>query len=586
MNFMKLNNLNESNLDFNILNSSEKMKVVRRTISYFVPFFLIVCIVIVIILFNYNKFEMTNFKRIENKFIKTPTQRINEDIADITSDLLILANQNEINQIFDSNYNINNEFLNKFSNELLSMSKFKKKYDQIRLLDNNGMEIIRVNFNNGLPVIVKKENLQNKKKRYYFYDAFKLKKGEVFISPLDLNIEKGEIEKPLKPMIRIATPIFDKNNKKIGIVLLNYFGNKLINNFRKYVNSSNENNLLLLNSDGYWLCSSNVDEEWGFMSKERKEISFKNKYPKTWERIISSPNGQFETSEGLYTFETIFPLMEGQISATGSGEAFSPSSSQINSEEYFWKSISFVPKQFLNQSKNKRQLNGILIIIILSTVSLYSFFKISLISIHREISREKLKSSEKKYRLMIENSGDAIAIRQNDKFIFVNNVFAQMLGYSINELLKIDSGKIFTNITFDKINERIRHKGKNITLGSVYDGVLLKKDDVKIDVEINEKIIFFNDIESQFVSIRDITKQKEMMEILIKGAEQTKGLKEFIPICANCNLIRDDEKENKPWIKPGDYITERLPDIKFSHGICPDCMKELYPMFGQNDDDD
>jgi len=28
--------------------------------------------------------------------------------------------------------------------------------------------------------------------------------GEVFASPLDLNVEQGEIEQPLKPMLRIA----------------------------------------------------------------------------------------------------------------------------------------------------------------------------------------------------------------------------------------------------------------------------------------------------------------------------------------------------------------------------------------------
>ena len=35
------------------------------------------------------------------------------------------------------------------------------------------------------------------------------------------------------------------------------------------------------------------------------------------------------------------------------------------------------------------------------------------------------------------------------------------------------------------------------------------------------------------------------MAILQKGAEQTKGLKEFIPICAGCHLIRDDEDKDK-----------------------------------------
>ena len=74
--------------------------------------------------------------------------------------------------------------------------------------------------------------------------------------------------------------------------------------------------------------------------------------------------------------------------------------------------------------------------------------------------------------------------------------------------------------------------------------------------------------------VRDITKQKAIMKDLQKGAEQTKGLNEYIPICAGCSLIRDDEKENTPWVKPADYISERLPEIQFSHGMCPDCFKK------------
>ncbi len=48
-----------------------------------------------------------------------------------------------------------------------------------------------VNFNNGSPTVVPQSGLQNKKNRYYFYDAFKLNRGELFVSPLDLNIENG-----------------------------------------------------------------------------------------------------------------------------------------------------------------------------------------------------------------------------------------------------------------------------------------------------------------------------------------------------------------------------------------------------------
>ena len=85
----------------------------------------------------------------------------------------------------------------------------KQVYDQIRWIDETGMERIRVNWSNQGAYPVPVAELQNKKGRYYFDDTIKLDRGQLSISPLDLNIEHGQIELPLKPMIRIGTPIFD-----------------------------------------------------------------------------------------------------------------------------------------------------------------------------------------------------------------------------------------------------------------------------------------------------------------------------------------------------------------------------------------
>ena len=47
------------------------------------------------------------------------------------------------------------------------------------------------------------------------------------------NIERGEIEQPIKPMMRFGQPVFDHLGNKIGIVLLNYPGMQLIDNLNQ-----------------------------------------------------------------------------------------------------------------------------------------------------------------------------------------------------------------------------------------------------------------------------------------------------------------------------------------------------------------
>jgi hypothetical protein len=47
----------------------------------------------------------------------------------------------------------------------------------------------------------------------------------------------------------------------------------------------------------------------------------------------------------------------------------------------------------------------------------------------------------------------------------------------------------------------------------------------------------------------------------------------LLPICLNCKNIRD---ESGSWVRIEEYITDRS-DADFTHGMCPDCMRKLYP---------
>jgi hypothetical protein len=58
-------------------------------------------------------------------------------------------------------------------------------------------------------------------------------------------------------------------------------------------------------------------------------------------------------------------------------------------------------------------------------------------------------------------------------------------------------------------------------------------------------------------------------------AKENKRLKGILPICARCKKIRDDKGY---WEEVATYIRDHS-EAEFSHGICPDCMAELYPEF-------
>ena len=53
---------------------------------------------------------------------------------------------------------------------------------------------------------------------------------------------------------------------------------------------------------------------------------------------------------------------------------------------------------------------------------------------------------------------------------------------------------------------------------------------------------------------------------------QVKTLQGMLPICAHCKKIRDDQDN---WQPMEFYISQRS-GAKFSHGVCPDCLREHY----------
>ncbi len=71
-----------------------------------------------------------------------------------------------------------------------------------------------------------------------------------------------------------------------------------------------------------------------------------------------------------------------------------------------------------------------------------------------------------------------------------------------------------------------------------------------------------------------IDREKEKLTRELKAAlEKVKLLSGLLPICFNCKRIRNDKGY---WIQIEQYISEHS-EAEFSHGLCPQCIRELYP---------
>ena len=63
--------------------------------------------------------------------------------------------------------------------------------------------------------------------------------------------------------------------------------------------------------------------------------------------------------------------------------------------------------------------------------------------------------------------------------------------------------------------------------------------------------------------------------VILEDISELTRLHRLLPICANCKRIRNDEQY---WQSVESYFASNL-DVNFTHGICPDCARKLYPEF-------
>ncbi len=201
-----------------------------------------------------------------------------------------------------------------------------------------------------------------------------------------------------------------------------------------------------------------------------------------------------------------------------------------------------------------------------------------------KLSEERLKERDRVQSYLDIAGVIFLVVGSDQKVILINRKGCEVLGYEEKEII----GKNW----FDHfLPERIRGEVKGIFLKIIADGtghfeyvenpVLTKGGEERIIAWHNTVL---RDESGKIIgslsSGEDITERKrveEEKERLIKelkeAIENVKILRGMLPICSSCKKIRSDKGY---WTQIEAYIREHS-DVEFTHSICPECIKKLYP---------
>ncbi len=171
-------------------------------------------------------------------------------------------------------------------------------YDQIRYIDQRGQEVFRVNFDGA---VVPAGELQNKATRPFFQRANALAPDQVYVSAIDLDVDEGQIARPIKPTLRVAVPLYDSSGAHRGIYVINILVENSFDRLRRFL-PLYANRLRILNDQGYWLAGASPADEWGFLLPERSDFTLARTDPELWSTVLQNTSGQRPSRGGYFTW--------------------------------------------------------------------------------------------------------------------------------------------------------------------------------------------------------------------------------------------------------------------------------------------
>ena len=173
---------------------------------------------------------------------------------------------------------------------------------QIRVLAQDGREVVRVDKKNDRIEVVPYERLQDKSDRYYFVESIKRRPGELYVSPLDLNIEFGKVEKPERPVIRVATAIGNGTGSNDGILIINLYADFLLDQIQQMAKARSGTAYLFDRSGHYLARTSESDENFAMQPIDKLAEQFGGG---TLDQILGSADGTRSVADNIFAHAAI-----------------------------------------------------------------------------------------------------------------------------------------------------------------------------------------------------------------------------------------------------------------------------------------
>lgn len=192
----------------------------------------------------------------------------------------------------------------------------------------------------------------------------------------------------------------------------------------------------------------------------------------------------------------------------------------------------------------------------------------------RKRAEEALRESEEKFRVLVDSTPTAVALYQEDRWIYVNKAAEVICGYSQEELQSMN----FWDIVYPEFREIIREEGERRQRGEAvknrYEFKITTKDGREKWIDVSGASMMLQGKVAGVISVRDITERKKAEEGL---REAHKRLDEIIEYLPDATLVIDMDGKVIAWNK----AIEQMTGIKASDMLGKGNYEYALPFYGE-----
>lgn len=431
--------------------------------------------------------QLSHLMADERSYLDHSRVLIDREMRALSNDLLTLSHDERI-RLFAANPEQESQPV--VGDILANRLRYSPDYQQLRFFNAEGHEVIRVGRSGDRIVTFDGAALREGASHPYVRHAMQIAEGSVYVSRLDLSVEDGTIKRPFRPLIRLATPIYEGERGVQGVLVLSYSATQMMTTLEELL-SRQEGSPLLLDGEGRWLYSRDHIQWWESLLGADQRFSLDN--PEVWSTMQVDGSGEVRGDDGVLMYRAIAPF-----------PAMGPDREAVSEPEERWFLVSRIqPERLLLERMAAMASSGLGLL--LALVSVLACALVARLRITQIEGLDALRKSEEHARGLLEGAPDAILLLDAElNCVEANQQACHLFGQPREALVGHSMRQMVGGL------ERAFHGGgsgrDNGVVGHVSEVIIENPDGRKIPVEVSSR--FLTDGYWQGF-LRDVSDRKE-----------------------------------------------------------------------------